>query len=94
MGAFNVEYQASTQLSYSLPRVTYSSSSLVLSSAGELVDRAYPGPFYNYLVNEAPERRLLAVPSAKEMTSLTYLGERRSHPHLRMKIYDIMQYRA
>merc|ERR1712098_330969 len=84
----------STKLRFLLPSVEYSSSSLTLSSAGELQERKYPGPAWSYLVNESPSSCPQVLPSASNLTSLTYLGDRLSHPQLRMRIYHILQHRA
>jgi len=86
--------EASTKLRFLLPSVIYSSSSLSLSSAAELEERKYPGPAWNYLVNESPASPQQVWPSAANLTSMTYLGDRLNHPQFRMRIYQILQHRT
>merc|ERR1711892_1564792 len=83
----------STKLKFSLPSVVYSGSSLTLSSAHELVERKYPGPFWSYLVSEAPVSRPEVLPSASNLTSMTFMGDRINHPQFRMRIHQILQHR-
>eukprot|EP00092_Neocalanus_flemingeri_P035507 GFUD01038641.1.p1 GENE.GFUD01038641.1~~GFUD01038641.1.p1 ORF type:complete len:108 (+),score=28.86 GFUD01038641.1:50-373(+) len=86
-----------TQLKFSLPSVQFTGSTLQLSSLAELdATEGYkcPSPFWNCLIDEAPSSLPQVVPSAANLTSLTYLGDRRSHPQFRMRIYEILQHRV
>merc|ERR1711915_951116 len=82
------EGSVSSQQKFLLPSVVYNSGSLILDGQIEVQERCYPR------VNEAPSTRPQALPSAKNITSMTFMGERRQHPNLRIKLNNILQYRA
>merc|ERR1711915_743605 len=88
------EGSVSSQQKFLLPSVVYNSGSLILDSQIEVQERCYPSKFWEYIVNEAPSTRPQALPSAKNITSMTFMGERRQHPNLRIKLNNILQYRA
>merc|ERR1711936_466052 len=82
---------------FQLPDVQFSGSSLQLNSQFELEVREenkYGSQFWNYICNEAPAAPPQMLPTASNLTSLTYVGERRAHPQFRMRIYEILQHRA
>merc|ERR1711976_380379 len=99
MGSFNMEvFKEWSDLrvsKYQLPNVKYHKGSYYLDSEAELAHvEAFnrPRPFWNYTVKESPDVAAQVLPSAKQMTSLTFLGDRRQHPSLRLRVYSVLQH--
>ena len=51
-------------------------------------------PFWNYQENEPELAYPQVLPAALNLTSLTYTGDRRRHPDLRMRLYEVLQHKA
>ena len=51
-------------------------------------------PFWNYQENESAEACPAVLPGARHLTSLTYTGDRRRHPDLRLRLYEVLQHKA
>ena len=49
-------------------------------------------PFPDYTLGERPGLFSQVIPSAKQISPSTYLGERRSHPSLRLRVYEVLQH--
>merc|ERR1719466_648461 len=87
----------STKRQFNLPAVEFTGSTLQLSSSSELEATEgykYGSPFWSYVCREAPSLLPQVLPSAANITSETYVGERRRHPQFRMRIYEILQHRV
>merc|ERR1719154_850910 len=86
------------QPKFSLPSVVSTGSSLQLSSLIEMEEidgHQYKRPLCSYFSSSSPSYLLPQVlPSASSLTSQTYVGPRRNHPQLRMRIYEILQHRV
>ena len=64
-----------------------------LTAALNLKDLFFSFVFKNdKIVHEILPQPRQNLPSAKEMTSITFMGERRNHPSLRMRLYEVLQH--
>jgi len=95
MEVARTEWSEVRKVKYQLPEIVYHKGSYCLDSSAELAHLdSHKGqkPFWNYLMTESPDSAYQQLPGAKEITSLTYLGERRRHPSLRLRIYQVLQH--
>ena len=51
-------------------------------------------PFWNYQENESDQAYPQVLAAPLNLTSLTYTGDRRRHPDLRMRLYEVLQHKA
>jgi len=82
---------------YQLPQIVYRKGSYYLDSSAELAGlQEHNRPSFVFkndkIVHEARPQPRQNLPSAKEMTSITFMGERRNHPSLRMRLYEVLQH--
>ena len=49
-------------------------------------------PYPDYILGTRPSVYSQVIPSAKEVSPSTFLGERRSHPSLRIRVYEVLQH--
>ena len=49
-------------------------------------------PYPDYTLGERPGQFSQVIPSAKEVSPATFLGERRTHPSLRLRVYEVLQH--
>jgi len=78
---------------YKLPEVVYHKGSYYLESRPQLEEKRYrKGPYPDYILGTRPSSFSQVIPSAKEVSPSTFLGERRSHPSLRIRVYEVLQH--
>jgi len=78
---------------YQLPNIIYHKGSYYLDSSAQLTsmlassqEKTYRSRiFWDYLPRDPPVAANQALPSAKNITSLSYIGGRHQHPSLRQR---------
>jgi len=78
---------------YQLPNIVYHKGNYSLDSSAQLTSirnqetQTYRSRiFWDYLPRDPPEPASQALPSAKNITSMSYIGGRHQHPSLRWKL--------
>lgn len=76
---------------YKLPQVVYHKGSYYLESTAE-EKKNRKGPYPDYTISERPGQFNQIIPPAKEVNPATFMGDRRSHPSLRLRLYEVLQH--